>query len=52
IFTTDMSLFLEKSAYRAQVYTKQFPTGTWLEVKGLATPAFLIEIELEVYKPD
>lgn len=29
---------------------QQFPAGTWLEVKGLALPGQLIEIELEVYK--
>ena len=29
---------------------KQFPTGSWLGVKELALPEFLIEIELEVHK--
>jgi hypothetical protein len=24
--------------------------GTWLEVKGMALPDFMIEIELEAYK--
>lgn len=51
MFTTDMPAFLEHAAYRNSIYTKQFPTGSWLEVKGLALPEFLIEIELEVYKP-
>ncbi|MEM1270621.1 MAG: RidA family protein [Bacteroidota bacterium] len=51
IFTTDMAGFLGAAAYRSALYTKQFPTGTWLEVKGLALPEFLIEIELEAYKP-
>ncbi|MDN3687004.1 hypothetical protein [Cyclobacterium jeungdonense] len=37
--------------YRHSIYTHQFPTGSWLEVKGLALPEFLIEIELEVHKP-
>lgn len=50
IFTTDMPKFLEVAAYRNEVYTKQFPTGSWLGVKELALPEFLIEIELEVYK--
>lgn len=50
IFTTDMPSFLEHAAYRNTIYTKQFPTGSWLEVKGLALPEILIEIELEVYK--
>lgn len=52
IFTTDMATMLEKSAYRAEIYKNGFPTGTWLEVKGLASPEFMIEIELEVHKPD
>ena len=51
VFTTNMAEFLKVSAYRAGVYKKQFPTGTWLEVKGLALPEFLIEIELEARMP-
>lgn len=47
IYTTDMAKMLSVSGYRSTLYTKQFPTGTWLEVKGLALPQFLIEIELE-----
>ncbi|MFD2202668.1 RidA family protein [Shivajiella indica] len=50
VFTTDMPAFLEHAAYRNSIYTQHFPTGTWLEVKGLALPEFLIEIELEVHK--
>jgi enamine deaminase RidA (YjgF/YER057c/UK114 family) len=34
-----------------QTHTKQFPTGTWLEVTGLALPEFMIEIELEAHRP-
>ena len=50
VFATDMAKFLEVSAYRGTIYTKQFPTGTWLEVKGLALPEFMIEIELEAHR--
>uniref|UniRef100_UPI004047CC0F RidA family protein n=1 Tax=Mariniflexile sp. TaxID=1979402 RepID=UPI004047CC0F len=50
VFTTNMPKFLELSGYRADIYKKQFPTGTWLGVKELALPEFLIEIELEVHK--
>ncbi len=50
IFTTDMAQMLEKSAYRAEIYKNKFPTGSWLEVKGLALPEFMVEIELEVHK--
>ena len=50
IFTTNMAEFLKQSGYRSTIYTKNFPTGTWLEVKGLALPGFKIEIELEAHK--
>jgi enamine deaminase RidA (YjgF/YER057c/UK114 family) len=48
---TDMAKFLEVASYRNSIYMKNFPTGTWVEVKGLALPEFMIEIELEAHKP-
>lgn len=39
VYTTNMAEFLKVAACRASVYKKQFPTGTWLEVKGLALPS-------------
>ena len=50
IFTTNMAEFLKQSGYHNTIYTKNYPTGTWLEVKGLALPEFMIEIELEAHK--
>jgi 2-iminobutanoate/2-iminopropanoate deaminase len=50
LFTTDMPKFLESAAYRNEIYKKQFPAGSWLGVKELAIPEFMIEIELEVHK--
>ena len=50
VFTTDMARFLEVAGYRTTIYTNHFPTGTWLEVQGLALPEFLIEIELEAHR--
>ena len=50
IFTTDMAKFLEVAGYRGEIYSQGFPTGTWLEVKGLALPEFMIEIEIEAHK--
>ena len=50
VFTTNMPEFLKQSGYRNSIYTKQFPTGSWLGVKELALPEFLIEIELEAHK--
>ena len=52
VFTTNMPEFLNQSAYRNTIYTKQFPTGSWLGVKELALPEFMIEIELEVHKAE
>lgn len=52
IFTTNMPEFLNQAGYRSTIYTKQFPTGSWLGVKELALPEFMIEIELEVYKSE
>ena len=52
IFTTNMPLFLEKAGYRNEIYTNHFPTGSWLGVKELALPEFMIEIEMEVHLPE
>jgi len=49
IFTTNMPLFLQHAAYRNEIYKNHFPTGSWLGVKELAIPEFMIEIELEVH---
>ena len=49
VFTTNMSEFINVSSFRNSIYKKQFPTGTWLEVKGLALPGQLIEIDMEVH---
>lgn len=50
IFTTNMAEFIKQSGFRNSIYKKNFPTGTLLEVKGLALPGFMIEIELEAHK--
>ena len=50
IYTTNMADFIKVSGFRNSIYKKQFPTGTWLEVKGLALDKQLIEIDMEVYK--
>jgi enamine deaminase RidA (YjgF/YER057c/UK114 family) len=50
VFTTHMAEFIKVSGYRNTIYKKQFPTGTWLEVKGLALPGQLIEIDMEAHK--
>ena len=50
VFTTNMGEFFKVAAYRNSIYKKQFPTGNWIEVKGLALPGQLIEIDMEVHK--
>ena len=50
VYTTNMADFIKCSGYRNSIYTKQFPTGTWLEVKGLALVGQLIEIDMEAHK--
>ncbi len=50
IYTTNMSEFIKVSGFRNSIYKKQFPTGTWLEVKGLAVEGQLIEIDMEAHK--
>ncbi len=50
IYTTNMAEFIKASGFRNSIYKKQFPTGTWLEVKGLAVEGQLIEIDMEAHK--
>jgi enamine deaminase RidA (YjgF/YER057c/UK114 family) len=50
IYTTDMKEFIRVAGFRSSIYKKQFPTGTWLEVKGLAVEGQLIEIDMEAHK--
>jgi enamine deaminase RidA (YjgF/YER057c/UK114 family) len=50
IYTTNMADFIKVGGYRNTIYKKQFPTGTWLEVKGLAVSGQLIEIDMEAHK--
>jgi len=49
VYTTNMADFLKVSGFRNSIYKKQFPTGTWLEVKGLAVDGQLIEIDMEAH---
>ncbi|WP_108803750.1 RidA family protein [Aquimarina sp. Aq107] len=53
IYTTDMKLFMENLEYRKSLYKKNhYPKSTWLGVTELALPEFMIEIEVEVFKPE
>jgi 2-iminobutanoate/2-iminopropanoate deaminase len=50
VYTTNMDDFIKVSGFRNSIYKKQFPTGTWLEVKGLAIKGQLIEIDMEAHR--
>lgn len=52
VYTTNMKDFINVSGFRNSIYKKQFPTGTWLEVKGLAVDGQLIEIDMEAHKTE
>ena len=49
VYTTSMADFIKVSGFRNSIYKKQFPTGTWVEVKGLALSSGgqVIEIDME-----
>lgn len=50
IYTTNMKELIDVSGYRNSIYEQHFPTGNWIEVKGLALEGQLIEIDLEAHK--
>lgn len=50
VYTTNMDDFIKVCGQRNAYYKKQFPTGTWLEVKVLAIKGQLIEIDMEAHK--
>ncbi|MEO6964221.1 MAG: hypothetical protein ABIY90_19800 [Puia sp.] len=39
-----------EAGYHYPIFKKQFPTGTWFEVRALALHVQLIEIDVEAYK--
>jgi len=52
IYTTDMDALLRESKLRFDYYDKQnLPAATWVEVKRLVDPGFLVEIEVTVELP-
>ncbi|GAA4413837.1 Rid family hydrolase [Nibrella viscosa] len=50
IYTTNMNLLKQYAGERARYYKTRYPLGSWLEVKQLAIPDVLVEIELEAEK--
>ncbi len=49
LYTTDMSAMKTQVATRRQFYPKgRYPAATWVEVKGLYMPEYVLEVEVEV----
>ncbi|ASZ12476.1 RidA family protein [Chitinophaga pendula] len=52
IYTTSMAELQKNASYRQQIYTRHFPTGSWIGVKELGMPETMIEIEIEALIPN
>ena len=50
IYVTNMEEFFKVRGYRNSIYKKQFPTGTWHEIKGLALKDLMIEIDMQAHR--
>ena len=49
IFTTDMRALAANAAVRKKHYNEsKYPASSWIEVKGLFFPQYLLEVEVEV----
>lgn len=52
IYTTDMDALLRESKMRFEIYDKEnLPATTWMEVRRLVDPGFLVQIEVTVELP-
>lgn len=47
---TSMDELHKHISYRNEIYKKHYPAGSWIGIKELGLPEFLIEIEIEAYK--
>ncbi len=53
LYTTDMLAFKRHLESRRKYYPEgSYPAATWLEVKGLFMPEYVLEVEVEVIIPD
>jgi len=52
IYTTDMEALLAASELRFEYYARNsLPAGTWVEVRRLVDPGFLVQIEVTAELP-
>lgn len=46
VFTTDLDSFIKNKAIRKDFYRESLPAASWIEVKRLYLPSFVLEVEL------
>jgi|SRR5689334_15079871 len=51
VYTTDIEEFKKAGGIRKSYYGDHFPAATWVEVRRLFLPAFVVEIELTAEYP-
>ncbi len=51
VYTTDMEEFKKAGGIRKSYYGTRFPAATWVEVRRLFLPQFVVEIELTAEYP-
>lgn len=52
IYTTDMAELNKTGEYHNSFFGKHYPAGVWVEVKGLASPKYMIEIKIEARRQE
>ena len=50
VFTTDLDAFIRNKDVRRTYYGQHLPAASWVEVRRLYSPAFVVEIELTAVK--
>ncbi|HWS64091.1 MAG TPA: RidA family protein [Steroidobacteraceae bacterium] len=46
VYATDLDAFIRHKDIRKEFYGRSFPAATWVEVRRLYLPSFVVEIEL------
>lgn len=46
VYATDLDAFIRNKDIRKEFYGRSFPAATWVEVRRLYLPSFVVEIEL------
>lgn len=51
VFTTNLDDFIKYKDIRKEFYGDTYPTGSWVQVERLYSPAFVVEVEVEAVFP-